>query len=131
MKFPYVQVREFCMPIIPIVLQRGDTTVASTAFVDSGAGECTIDVQYAAALGIEDLETGAPVEFEGVTGATFVGYDHEVTLVLGGHAFANVPITFARGMPDNAAGILGQEGFFDLFPIKFTYSKHQIELMAS
>ncbi len=131
MKFPYVQVRGFYMPIIPVVLQRGDATVASMALVDSGAGKCIFDAQYAEALGIEDVEAGIPAEFEGVTGATFVGYHHEITLIVGGNAFANVPITFARGMPDNAAGILGQDGFFDLFPVKFTYSKHQIELMAS
>jgi len=129
-KFPYVQVRGFYMPIIPVVLRRGDATIASMALVDSGAAKCIFDAQYAEALGIADVEAGNPVKFEGVTGATFVGYQHEVSLIVGGNSFANVLITFAEGMPDNAAGILGQDGFFDLFPIKFTYSKHQIELMA-
>ena len=32
--------------------------------------------------------------------------------------------------PDNAMNILGQDGFFDLFPIKFTLRKREIELMA-
>jgi hypothetical protein len=32
-------------------------------------------------------------------------------------------------MPDNAVNILGQEGFFDLFPTKFTFGKKEIGLM--
>lgn len=131
MKFPYVQVGDSYMPIIPVLLKCNDFTIASMALVDSGAGKCIFDAQYAEALGIVDLKTGSSVEFEGVTGAKFVGYHHEVTLIIGGNTFTNVGIAFAKGMPDNAVGILGQEGFFDLFPVKFTYSKHQIELMAN
>jgi hypothetical protein len=67
--------------------------------------------------------------FEGVSGHQLIAYRHEVTIEVGGHCYARMPIAFSTGMPDNAVNILGQQGFFDLFPIKFTFSKREIDLM--
>lgn len=69
------------------------------------------------------------MQFEGVSGHRLTGYRHEITLEIGGNRFANVPIAFSRGMPDNAVNILGQQGFFEICPVKFTYRKKEIELM--
>ena len=54
-----------------------------------------------------------------------------MTLEVGGNRFHDVIVAFSREMPDNAVNILGQEGFFGLFPVKFTLRKHEIELMAA
>jgi hypothetical protein len=118
------------MPIIPVVLSAGDRSIATEALVDSGAGGCIFDAQFATFLGIEDLkENGIEIKFEGVTGHTLLGYIHDVTLEVGGHRFPNVPVAFSNAMPENAVNILGQQGFFEICPIKFTYTKKEIEMM--
>lgn len=131
MKFPYVIAWGFFMPLIPVRLRRGDSSVQAEALVDSGAASCIFNAQFAAALGIANVEEGAKVQFQGISGNPLDGYLHSVTLEIGGNRFHNVEIAFSRAMPDNAANILGQEGFFDLFPVKFTRRKREIELMAS
>ena len=117
------------MPIIPVTLSRGDFCIVTEALVDSGAASSILDAQFANALGITALDEGDPIEFEGVSGHRLIGYRHAITLEVGGNRFANVTIAFSEYMPDNAVNILGQQGFFDLFPIKFTYRKKEIELM--
>jgi hypothetical protein len=113
-------------------LRRGDLLVVTEALVDSGAASSIFDAQFCEILGIHDLEEdGQKLVFEGVSGHQLIGYRHEVTIEVGGHSFASMPIAFSRGMLDNAVNILGEQGFFELFPIKFTYSKREIELMSS
>ena len=130
MKFPYARLGSTAMPIIPVTLRHGELLVVTEALVDSGAASSIFDAQFAAILGIHDLEeNGREIVFEGVSGHRLVGYSHEVTIEVGGHAFAPMPIAFSHEMPDNAVNILGQQGFFDLFPIKFTYGKREIDLM--
>jgi len=130
MKFPYVNLGNYFMPIIPVTLSNGDSSIVTEALVDSGAARCIFDAQFANAIGIADLETGRRMEFEGLSGDTVLGYCHDVTLEVGGNRFHEVSIAFSRDMPDNAVNILGQQGFFDLFPIKFTLSKREIKLLT-
>jgi hypothetical protein len=130
MKFPYARYQTYHMPIIPVTLSRGDFCIVTEALIDSGAASCIFDAQFASALGITELDDGDPIEFEGVSGHRLIGYRHAITLEVGGNRFANVTIAFSEDMPDNAVNILGQQGFFDLFPIKFIYRKKEIELMS-
>ena len=130
MKFPYARYQSYYMPIIPITLSRGDYCVVTEALVDSGAASSVFDAQFAEALGIKDVRSGTKVMFEGVSGHQLAGYQHDVTIEVGGSRFANVTLAFCSDMPDNAVNILGQQGFFDLFPIKFTYRLKEIELIA-
>jgi Aspartyl protease len=130
MKFPYVEFRGSLTPIIPVALYSGHVCIRTEALVDSGAGKCIFDVQFANALGIDRIDDGIEIEFEAVSGHRLVGYQHTVDLSVGGNRFYGVDVAFSRDMPDNAVNILGQEGFFDLFPIKFTLRKREIELMA-
>jgi hypothetical protein len=119
------------MPVIPVVLQRRDVRMATEALVDSGAASCIFDAQFAAALGIHVLEeNGIEVEFEGVSGHSLIGYVHDVTLEVGGNKFPNVSIAFSHDMPDNAVNILGQQGFFEICPIKFNYRIKEIDIMT-
>jgi hypothetical protein len=108
MKFPYARYSSYYMPIIPVTLSRGDRRIVTEALVDSGAASSLFDVQFAEALGMHDLiENGIEVLFEGVSGHTLVGYQHDMTLEIGGYRVPNVTIAFCRGMPDNAVNILG------------------------
>ena len=51
------------MPIIPVKLVRGSTSVGVWALVDSGANRCIFDAQYADSLGIEDVDQGREMTF--------------------------------------------------------------------
>jgi hypothetical protein len=130
MKFPYARYQDYFMPVIPLTLSRGDRCVVTEALVDSGAASSIFDAQFAEVLGIANVRAGRPVQFEGVSGHRIVGYRHTVTLEVGGTRFPGVPVAFCAEMPDNAVNILGQQGFFDLFPVKFTYRLKEIELMS-
>lgn len=131
MKFPYVDRGYGSMvPIIPVTIGNVDKWIVTEALVDSGAGRSIFDAQFAEAVGIADIESGRKEVFEGVSGSVLYGYCHEIELIVGGNMFENVTIAFTRDMPDNATNILGQQDFFALFPVKFTYSKKQIELMT-
>jgi hypothetical protein len=131
MKFRYVNFGDHFMPIIPVTLSNGDSSIVTEALVDSGASRCIFDAQFAEVIGIQNIEaTGTPMELEGLSGDTVIGYAHDVTLEVGGNRFHKVSIAFSHEMPDNALNILGQQGFFDLFPIKFTLRKREIDLMA-
>jgi Aspartyl protease len=130
MKFPYAQYGNSYMPVIPVTISRGEQSFVTEALVDSGAASSMFDAEIAGLLGITDLENdGIRLEFEGVSGHRVVGYQHDVTLEVGGNRFHAVPIAFTRDMPDNAVNILGQQGFFEIFPIKFTYRIKEIDLM--
>ena len=130
MKFPYTRIGSLFMPVIPVTISAGSRCIVTEALVDSGAASSIFDAQFAEAVGIEDLEAnGIAVEFEGVSGHRLVGFQHDVTLEVGGNRFPNVTIAFSRDMPDNAVNILGQQGFFEICPIKFTYSAKEIDLM--
>jgi len=131
MKFPYVNYGGYFTPTIPVTLSIGDRCIVTEALVDSGAASCIFDAQFAEALGIDDIEEdGKPAEFQGISGDILRGYRHEVTLEVGGRKFHDIEIAFSRDMPDNVVNILGQEGFFAICPIKFTYSKKEIDIMV-
>lgn len=40
-----------------------------------------------------------------------------------------IPVAFTADMPDNAVNNLGQGGFFELCPIKFSYQQKEIDIM--
>lgn len=130
MKFPYLSVGSYHMPIIPVTIRNGDSCVATEALVDSGAAGSLFDAQFAQVLGVRSLKDGGEqMLFEGVSGHTLLGYRYEVTLEVGRHQFERVPIAFTAEMPDNAVNILGQRGFFELLPIAFSYGKREIEIL--
>lgn len=129
MNFPYVQIRGLYHPIIPVTLYRNDHASPTDALVDSGANASIFHADYAEDIGIANIESGSPVEFVGISGAPVRGYRHEVTLDIGGHKFANLSIAFSHDLSPDSFNILGQEEFFALFPVKFTFSKLELTLM--
>jgi hypothetical protein len=86
------------------------------AMVDSGSSICLFHGSIARALGIS-LKTGEPLTGGGIVqGLTLTMYAHEVKL----HFENDVsPITayFSDEIPN--AAILGMEGFFDRYVVKF------------
>ncbi len=130
MKFEYPKIEGFYQPIIPVTLRRHELMIGAQALVDSGAHRSIFDAQYAEHLGIDDVTSGIETQFSGITGDRLVGYQHDVTLEIGGNRFGPLSIAFSYDIPPGQwYDILGQEDFFTLFPIKFSRSKKQIHLM--
>ncbi len=129
MKFSYTLYRDCLMPIIPFFVSRGEQRYFTEALVDSGAASSIFDAELAELLGIVHVEeSDIRLEFEGVSGHRIVGYQHDVTLEIGGNTFHAVPIAFTRDISYNALNILGQQDFFKLFPITFNYQKKEFDI---
>ncbi len=118
------------IPMIPVQFRKvGGGTLGAYALVDSGASRSFFDAEYAARLGIEDLEAGQREEFYGITGHSLVGYRHTVTMLLGNNPI-EISMAFCPNFDQDVFnGILGQEDFFSLFRIKFSRTKRSIAIV--
>lgn len=125
MEFPYIQIKSSLWPLLPIVLRNGDYFVGLEALLDSGSSINLIDEEYAAIIGIDDIEeNGIEVPIEGVGGAIKKGYRHDVVIeFFGGSIMTSV--VFLPNMSDQFKAILGQEGFFGVGEIQFRYAKRK------
>lgn len=128
MKYSYKQYGSVFRPVIPVELQGAGISVPYEALIDSGADICMFDAGLAELLGI-DLAAGERHVAGGVTGAREPYYLHAITLHVGGW-----PIKISAGFLPNMArlgyGIVGQQGFFETYVVKFDLAKREIELKA-
>lgn len=131
MKFPYVKIHGQYYPIIPVTIRHDGFSSMTDALVDSGANASIFHAAYAEEIGIGNIQSGTPVDFVGISGAPVRGYRHEVAIEVGGNRFENFSIAFSHDLSPDSFNILGQEEFFVLFPIKFTFSKLEIVLMGT
>ena len=113
-------------PVIPIQLQYRGRSVDYEVLVYSGADSCIFDAGIAEILGI-DLESGELGRVGGITGAVEPYYIHPVTIVVGGWPH-NIRAGFLRNIARGGYGIVGQNGFFDIFIVKFDLLKEEVEL---
>ena len=133
MKFSYIKIpsadprkKWFSRPIISVMLIGPKGSVIVDALIDSGADKCLFHSDLAKEIGL-DLQDGKQEMFSGITGKQIAAFEHKVYLqvleidkkieLFAG--FVDVPGVFA---------ILGQEGFFDNFRIKFEKDHNSIEI---
>jgi len=107
-------------------VRRGDRSQRYEVLIDSGADISVFSYQLGEYLGL-DPTTGVHSELVGVTGEPEDFYICPIEIVIG-------PLTlrtragFLRSMDDKPYGVVGQDGFFDLFDVAFKLSKEEIEL---
>jgi len=133
MKFPYLKTprvdprkKWISRPIIPITLFGPKGSVSIDALIDSGADRCLFNDQIGREIGL-DLEKGEKEIFSGIEGGQIGAYLHKIQLKIIGiekrieiiAGFSDAPGVFA---------ILGQDGFFDAFRIKFEKDHNIIEI---
>lgn len=131
-KFPLSQRSELfgtsiIKPIIPVIISCGLHSLKYAALIDSGADFCIFDAEIGDYLGL-DIRTGTREVFGGIQekgGAE--AFLHGVTINIGGWNYKTV-IGFSYDIARHGFGILGQRGFFDMFIVKFDFSKEEIEL---
>ncbi len=115
-------------PVIAIEVGHKDKSFKYLALIDSGADFCIFHAQIGEALGI-DVKNGKRLEYYGIVGVKEEAFFHDITIVVGGYkkkCYCGFSYNFDKTkMP---YGILGQNGFFNLFKIFMDYEKEEIEL---
>src|SRR3989344_4134342 len=126
-RFSYVVIKPYKRPIIPITLRHEGNSIKYLALIDSGADFNIFDSEIADILKI-DLSKLKEVKFSGINkDAEATGRYTGVTLGIEKFMFES-PVIFSDQIPSFGCGILGQQGFFNHFRIKFDYKKSDIQL---
>lgn len=133
MRFSYIKipsvdpkVKWLARPYIQIKLTGPKGNRVGYALIDSGADRCLFNIEIAEKIGL-DL-TKAPEElFGGIEGGSLKAKLHKVKVQIVG---MNEEIEIIAGFidSDGVAAILGQDGFFDAFRIKFERDRGIVEI---
>ena len=133
MKFPYIKLpsqdarlKWTARPYIEIKLTGPKGTRFGYALIDSGADRSLFNIQIAERIGL-DL-TDAPEEyFGGIEGGNQKAKLHKIKLQIVG---MSEEIEILAGFIDSSgvAAILGQDGFFDSYRIKFEKDHNVVEI---
>ncbi len=128
MKFDYKEYDQGILrPVIPIQIIHKETIVFYEVLIDSGADSNIFSSDIADIFGI-DITKGQRGEVAGITGETRTLYFHYLDIRVDGNLFKNVRVGFLEEMGQNAYGVAGQKGFFDIFIVKFDLLKKEIEI---
>ena len=115
--------------MIPIAIHHGSSVLDYEVLIDSGADINLFGYQVGEYLGI-DPANGRIATMMGATGEPQDFYIHPVAIEVAGQTF-EIQAGFARAIDDKPYGIVGQQGFFDLFEITFNLAREQVELSRS
>lgn len=134
MKFPYLKLPNFdpklkwtARPYIQVKLTGPTGSCLGYALIDSGADRSLFNIQIAEKIGLNLID--APEEnFGGIEGGNLKAKLHKVKLEIVG---MNEEIEILAGFVDSSgvATILGQDGFFDSFRIKFEKDHGIVEIV--
>lgn len=94
--------------------------------IDSGADYCIFHALIGEQLGL-DVKSGVPLVFFGTSGEPQKAYFHEISFKIGGHPH-KCKVGFSYDMDKLAYGLLGQDGFFNNWVVRFEYQKGNIDL---
>lgn len=133
MKFPYIKTphadprrKWISRPIIPVTLFGPKRSVTIDALIDSGADKCLFNSALGQEIGL-DLEKGEKEIFSGIEGGQIIAFLHRIQLQIVG-IDKKVEIVAGFTEASGVFAILGQEGFFDAFRIKFERDHNVIEI---
>lgn len=127
MKFKYKKYGlDILRPVIPIEISYKGRSVNYEVLVDSGTDFCIFDAQIGELLGI-NIKSGEKREVWGITGVSEYYYVHQINIKVG-----DWPYTIKAGFLPSIArmgyGVVGQNGLFDIFIVKFDLIKEEVEL---
>ena|SRR3989344_7038687 len=106
-------------PIIPVILLFNKEFIGYEALIDSGSDYNVFDASVAEFLGIK-VSFGHKRQIVGIGEQKIKGYEHKITLKIAGRRY-NTLVIFSKQIPSNSFGILGSQGFFSHFIVKFKY----------
>jgi hypothetical protein len=114
-------------PVIPLVVQYGDKLARYEVLVDSGADINLFSAELGEFLGI-DVASGDSGTLQGATGVPETYYLHPVRIIVSSQAY-RVHAGFSQAVGKGRHGLVGQQGFFDLFKVTFDLLNEDIELL--
>lgn len=115
-------------PLIQIEVFSGKNVIKFNALIDSGADKSLFNVEVAKLIGL-DLEKAKPHSFVGIGGKQEIKaylIDEVEIKVEGMDKKIKIPVGFINS--DSVGLLLGQEGFFDQYRIKFEKNHDTFEL---
>lgn len=122
---PYTDKKYHLRPVIQIMLKNEGNVIRYRALIDSGA-DCNIfPAELTKLLGI-NLDECIKSSMTSISGDRIEVYYKEIIIIVGGIELSTVA-GFAYHL-FQGQGILDQNGFFDKYPVKFTFSKEEIEI---
>lgn len=126
MIFPYKEINSrIKRPIVPLIIKSDTCFILYHGLIDSGADHCIFSLEIAKELGLQ-LSDKDRAEFIGIGKDSVKGYWGEIDIKIGNLIYTT-EVIFAD-ISDFSHGILGQQGFFDHFDVKLSYSKQIIEI---
>ncbi|MEK7617191.1 MAG: retropepsin-like aspartic protease [Patescibacteria group bacterium] len=123
---PFPNKKSSLRPVIQIDFVTPTGNFHYFVLVDSGADYCMFHAKIGEMLGL-DIKSGKPLTFFGTSGEPQKAYFHKVTFRVGGIEHT-CEAGFSYDMEKLPYGLLGQDGFFDKWIIKFEHHKENIEL---
>ena len=133
MKFPYLKLpsidlnlKWIARPYIQVKLTGSKDYRIGYALIDSGADRCLFNIEIAEKLGLDLVE--APEElFSGIEGGSLKVKLHKVKIQIVGMG-EEIEVTAGFVKSSGVTAILGQDGFFDNFRIKFERDHGIVEI---
>lgn len=123
---PFPEKKSAFRPVIQIDFEGINGKFGYLALIDSGADYCIFHAQIGELLGL-NIKSGKALTFHGTSGEPQQAYFHEITFKVGGVSH-KCNVGFSEDMKKLPYGLLGQDGFFDKWVVKFEYNKENIEL---
>lgn len=124
---PFSNRKYLLRPIIPVSLTYKKCSIRYEALIDSGADFCIFPIEIAQKLNIR-LDKKQSIYFSGLGKEVIRGYKSNIIITIG-EIDCKTKIVFADMA--NKSGILGQNGFFDLFKVKFDLEQEEIEVLKT
>lgn len=133
MKFPYLKLpsvdsklKWIARPYLQIKLTGPKDYRIGYALIDSGADRCLFNTEIAERIGL-DLTLAQEENFGGIEGGILKAKLHKVKLQIVGMS-EEIEIMAGFIKSSGVTAILGQEGFFDNFRIKFERDHGIVEI---
>lgn len=123
---PFPDKKSALRPVIQIDFDGPNGKFGYLVLIDSGADYCVFHARVGELIGL-DIKAGKPLTFFGTSGEPQKAYFHMVTFKIGGYKH-RCEIGFSYDMEKLPYGLLGQDGFFDKWIVKFEYHKENVEL---
>lgn len=123
---PFSNKKSALRPVIQVDFETSNGNFGYFALIDSGADYCIFHASVGEQLGL-DIKSGKPLTFFGTSGEPQKAYFHKITFKIGGHPHT-CEVGFSYDMEKLAYGILGQDGFFNKWTVKFEYQKENVDL---
>jgi len=123
---PFSHRQYILRPIIPVSLSSQSSAVRYEALIDSGSDFNIFPIEIAQKLNI-NLKKCKTIYFSGVENSSVKGNISSIFISIN-HDKLKTNVVFAD-LP-STTGILGQNGFFDIFKVNFDLSKEEIEINA-